>query len=418
MIRSGLSNYLSRFRLFQRNARLYLLSVIIAGVAAGIFSLLLNFHVLQLGLDQAFLGQLLSINSLAYLVASLPAGYLSDHLGRKLALLIAGLGSVLAIAGIAFAATASLLAALALLLGLFQSLSSVTMAPFLAENSSEKERNYLFSAGFSVQMLAVTLGYWLGGRLPDWLARLPAIGTGAGADYSGALLIVAALNLIALLPLLLLHARLRENLGDRLAPLRYARRQATLLTRLITPLIVTNLGAGLFVPFMNVFYRQTFALSDAGIGSLFAAGSLIMALGMLAAPPLADRLGQIRTVIFTQALSIPFMALLGFAPWLWLSAFAYLVRIILMNMTVPVFQAFAMEQVDEEARATVSALTNIGYSFGYAVSPAISGHLQAQFGFPLVFSVAMVAYALAVAMFWHFFGRRERPPAAPAGLSA
>jgi MFS family permease len=163
------------------------------------------------------------------------------------------------------------------------------------------------------------------------------------------------------------------------------------------------------MPFMNIFYRQSYASSDQAIGALFAAGSLAMAFGLLAAPPLADRLGKIRVVVVTQALSVPFLFLLGFAPWFWLSALAYLVRAALMNMSNPVYQTFVMEQVDEEARATVASLVSMSWSFGWAFSPSLSGYLQVRYGFGPIFMGTIVSYIIAIALCWRSFGRRTGP---------
>lgn len=410
MFRVNLYAYLDRVRLFQRDARLYLFFTAAAGTAGGVFGLLFNFFILEQGLDEAFLGQMLSVNNFAALLAALPAGYLSDRLGRKRALLLAGVGSAVTVFLMILWPVPDVLLMLYGLAGAFQSLSYVTMAPFLMENSGETERTYLFSAGFGVQMLAVTAGYWIGGRLPGWL--------GDAAVYGPSLLFVAAVSLAALLPLLFIRTAAVEKQTDHLSPLRYAGRQRGLLAKLILPLIITTLGAGLFVPFMNVFFRERFNSSDAFIGSLFAMGSLAMALGLLLAPVLADRYGSIKSVIITQTLSIPFMAMLGFAPWLWLSAGAYLARLVLMNMNIPVYQSFAMEQVREEARGTASAVLNIGYSFGYALSPAISGRLQVSTGFGPIFGLAIAAYIAAVGMYWYFFARKAAPPVAPVGLGA
>jgi len=112
-------------------------------------------------------------------------------------------------------------------------------------------------------------------------------------------------------------------------------------------------------------------------------------------------------VVISQALSIPFLALMGFTPWFWVSALAYLVRLMLMNMSNPVYQAFVMEQVDEEARATVASLVSMSWNFGWAFSPSISGWLQVNFGFAPVFILTMLSYVIAIFLYWRFFGRAE-----------
>ena len=412
----ALPSYLDKIRLFRRNARLYLLSLIISSVGLSVYALLFNFYVLSLGYDELLLGRLLTAHSTATFLGALPAGYVADRVGRKLSLLASGLATGLAIAGLVIWPSVQGLLVLSVVMGLAQSLGAVTVAPFLMENSGKEERTYLFSASFSLQMIVGMVGFWLGGRLSGWLggASEPAA---SSFVYSWAMVTVGATVLLALVPLLFLPSAgttIRSR-SSALAPLRYARRQPLLLTRFVLPVLVTALASGLFVPFMNIFFRNRHQVDDAAIGTLFAAGSLVMGLGFMLAPPLADRYGKVRLVILTQLLFIPALALLGFAPWLWLSAAAYLVRVVLMTMDDPIYQAFVMEQVEEEARATVASLLAMAGSLGWAVGPALSGWLQVGYGFTPIFLVVILLYVVAVALTWRFFVWRKPAAAALAG---
>lgn len=74
----------------------------------------------------------------------------------------------------------------------------------------------------------------------------------------------------------------------------------------------------------------------------------------------------------------------------------------LMNMSNPVYQAFVMEQVDEEARATVASLVSMSWNFGWAFSPMVSGWLQVNVGFAPIYLGTMSAYVLAIYLYWRF----------------
>jgi MFS family permease len=176
-------------------------------------------------------------------------------------------------------------------------------------------------------------------------------------------------------------------------------------------MLITSIGAGLIMPFMNVFFRQVYHQPDPVIGTMFAWGSLAMGIGLMIAPPLADRMGKIQLVVITQGLSIPFLALLGFSPWFWLSAGAYYIRLALMNMSGPVYQTFVMEHVEPSARATVASLVSMANSFGWAFSPTISGWLQVRYGFGPSFIGTIVLYMLSGWMYYAYFlrGRRSVP---------
>jgi MFS family permease len=408
--------YAGKLRLFRPNTRLYLLSVIISGISFGIFRLLFNFYVLSLGYDEALLGRLLTVTSLVALAGALPAGYFSDRLGRKLSLLLSVLLASAGVAGLVFWPTPAGFYLMNGLLGLSQSLGGVTFGPFLVENSGEEERTYLFSFSFGIQMVAGFVGNWLGGRLPAWMGEtFGATATSADA-YGWAILIVAGASFLGLIPLTLLRRQktARQKGQNSLSPFEYVRQQPLMLFKLVTPLLMTSLGAGLLMPFMNIFYRSVYQQSDAAIGTLFAIGSLAMAAGLLVAPPLADRWGKMPVVVISQAISIPFLVTMGFAPWYWLSAGSYLVRLGLMNMSNPVYQTFVMEQVDENSRATVASLVSMSWSFGWAFSPTLSGWLQVRYGFTPVYLGTIGAYLVAIFLYWLFFLKKQ--PADPVSL--
>ncbi|HEX6384269.1 MAG TPA: MFS transporter [Anaerolineae bacterium] len=419
MIGRGVYRYVGKVRLFRPNARLYLLNLVISSVAFGVYALLFNFYVLSLGYDEALLGRLLSANSTAALIGAVPAGYASDRLGRKVSLLISGLVTALAVAGMVVWSNVPGLVAMNVLMGLAQSLGAVTLAPFLMENSGDEERTYLFSFTFSLQMIVGMVGFWIGGRLPGWLAGAAGSVDNSPVGYTWALVAVAGLACLSLAPLLFMRlpAPKRPVGASPLAPFRYARQHPSLLGKLTSPVLVTSLGAGLFVPFMNVFFRNSYHVDDATIGSLFAAGSLVMGLGFLVGAPLADRYGKIKLVVLTQILFIPSLVLLGFAPWFWLSAAAYLVRVVLMTMDDPIYQTFVMERVEENARATVASLLSMAWSFGWAAGPTISGWLQVEYGFAPVFLSVIATYIIAIYLTLRFFVWQKESVAEIAGAA-
>jgi MFS family permease len=86
-----------------------------------------------------------------------------------------------------------------------------------------------------------------------------------------------------------------------------------------------------------------------------------------------------------------------------MSAFAYFIRLTLMNMTMPVYQTFVMEHVEPSARATVASLVSMANSFGWAFSPMISGYFQVNYGFGPAFLSTITLYAISVVLTWRFF---------------
>jgi MFS family permease len=352
------------------------------------------------------------------LLTALPMGYLSDMIGRKWSLILGGASVTLSIITMVWLPSVPMFFAMNMLMGAGQSLSAVTMSPFLMENSGEQERTYLFSLSVGLQTAAGAVGNWVGGYLPTWVAGTRGVSQTSSIAYAGALSLIAVGATVALIPLFWLTTpNLRRSQRAVFTPFEYAAKHPVELSKLILPMLIISLGAGLIMPFMNVFFRIVHEAPDPLIGTLFAWGSLAMGIGIILAPPLADRLGKVQLVVITQGLSIPFLAILGFSPWFWMSAAAYYIRLTLMNMGGPVYQAFVMEQVEEESRATVASLVSMANNFGWAFSPTISGWLQVKYGFNPVFMTTIILYSIAVFLYWYFFWPRKTAENSPATLS-
>lgn len=406
-----LREYSARVSAFKPNARLYLLNVVITGAAMGVFRLLFNFYVLSLGFDEALLGNLITTSSFVALLAALPMGYLADVIGRKASLIGSAVLLGTSILAMTIWQNEPMFYAMNIVSGIAQSLAGVTMSPFLMENSDESERTYLFSLGQGLTMTMASVGSWIGGHLPTWIGASQNVLPTSSVAYGNSIFIIGLFAMLGILPLLFIRSqKIARSQRAVFAPFQYASRNPALLTKLILPMLLTSIGAGLIMPFMNVFFRVVHDQPDPVIGTLFAWGSLAMGIGLLIAPPLAERMGKIQLVVISQALSIPFLILLGFSPILWVGAASYYIRLALMNMSSPVYQTFVMEHVDPSSRATVASLSSMAWNFGWAFSPTISGWLQVHYGFGLPFIGTIILYTLSVIMYWFFFWRRSEQP--------
>ena len=407
--RGVVGTYIDRVQAFRPNARKYLISIMIYGAGFGIHRILFNFFLRSLGYDETLMGLLSTVSSMTVLIAALPMGYLADMLGRKFSLIISGLVIGIAMLAMVIFPTVPLLIAMNILMGIGSSLGSVVSGPFLMENSGEVERTYLFSISSGLRMAAFSVGDWVGGYLPTWFGDMFDVSAISSTAYAWSIGVAAVMVIIAVIPRLLLKRnQLPFDERSIFAPLSYAKEHPGMLSKLLLPMLITSIGAGLIMPFMNIFFSKVHNQPDPVIGTMFAWGSLAMGVGLILAPALADRFGKIRVVVFTQGLSIPFLALLGFSPMFGVSALAYYIRLTLMNMSSPVYQTFVMEQVDTESRAMVASLNSMVHSFGRAFSPIISGWLQVRYGFGPPFIGTITLYIAAIIMYYFFFLRGRK----------
>lgn len=401
-------NYREHVAAFTQNARLYLAGSILLGIVMGIFQLLFNFYVLSLGFNQEVLGTLVSIRNVTSLLTALPAALLVNRIGKRNAFILGNLFIGIAIAMMLVFPGFAMFCAMNALVGLATILSAVSMGPFLMENSSDYERTYLFSVASGINMTAISIGEWVGGYMPAWFGNLLSVASTTAQAYSGALAIICVGSALSIIPYLFISKKYVPSSGRSIFKLDYFKRNPKGLSRLILPLLITSIGAGMIMPFMNVFFRTVHGQSDAAIGTVFAWGALAMGAGLLLAPALAERFGKIQVVVISQALSIPFLVLLGFSPFLAPAIIAYYVRATLMNMSSPVYSTFVMEKVPGESRAMVASLSSMSFNFGWAISPVLSGWLQIRSGFTGPFLITIATYSLAVLLYylWHWRGNK------------
>lgn len=406
---SVVRTYIKRVRAFSPNARKYLISIMIYGAGFGIHRILFNFYLRSLGFDETFMGLLSTVSSMTVLISALPMGYLADLLGRKFSLVAAALVTGASILLMVIFPSTGILIGTNILMGIGSSLGAVVSGPFLMENSGEEERTYLFSIGSGLRMAAYSAGDWVGGYLPTWFGNLFDVPAVSSTAYAWAIGIAGILVIITMIPRLMLRRnKLATENRSAFAPIAFARQHPGILTKLLLPMFVTSIGAGLIMPFMNIFFSNVHRQPDPVIGTLMAWGSLAMGIGLILAPAFADRYGKIRVVVYSQAISIPFLILLGFSPVFGLSALAYFVRLTLMNMSSPVYQTFVMEQVDADSRAMVASLNSMVNSFGRAFSPVASGWMQVNYGFGPPFTGTIILYMIAIGMYYFFFLRGRK----------
>ena len=142
---SFVQDYIDRPREFGRNANLYVLHVIGMDMIYGSFNVLFNLCLLALGFDVRFVALRLTISFIASAITAVPAGLVSDRIGRKVPFILGNrIGAIVALVMIHTRSAALLLAGPAFA-AFFGNLRHTSEAAFTAESSKPLERIHLFS---------------------------------------------------------------------------------------------------------------------------------------------------------------------------------------------------------------------------------------------------------------------------------
>jgi MFS family permease len=206
---SECSHYLRKLRLVNRDVRLYLLGVALAGFSFfGIYTVLFNLYLLRLGFGLEFIGLANGLSWLAMVVFSLPAGELARRGGGR-RIMIAG--TILTVAGfgllpLAEFAPPSLWAAWLIaawvVAGIGWTAWAVGASPFLMAATSPAERDLVFSIQAALLPLTGFVGSLIAGVFPGLVAAALSIPLDHPATYRYPLLIAGMLLVPAVLALL------------------------------------------------------------------------------------------------------------------------------------------------------------------------------------------------------------------------
>ncbi|NDJ33326.1 MAG: MFS transporter [Chloroflexi bacterium] len=421
----GLRLYLQKTGQFSRSAKLVLVHSFFTGLSFGVFRLLFNFYVLSLDYNEAFIGTLQTVASLAAIIVALPAAYLAEKFSQRNVMITTALGSGVAFLGMVLFPLRATLIAFRMVAGMAMAARQVAVAPFLMRHTKGEERQWVFSFNFGMMTTAMFVGNVIGGNLPTWLGSLVGAAPTATLSYQLAIGSMMLVTILATGPLVLIPFEKPDPDREVEMPWTLLGRHGWPLLQFFIPQVIIGLGAGLMQPFMNIYFRNVYDKPDPPIGLVFAIGGLSMAVAQFLGPPLADKQGKLSAVILTQAASIPFLITLGLGAfivpsglgsadvWFIIAGVAFNFRLALMNMSNPIYQTFMLERVPDEVQALAMSLNSISFQFGWFIMPQLGGWLQVRFGdlgFAGIFGGVAFFYMTAILTEILFFRKWMNPP--------
>src|SRR5215831_9945437 len=399
------------------NARRLIGARALRAVADGYVGVLLPAYLLTLVLDAFEMGVLTTATLLGSASLTLLTGFVVSRFGNRRPLLAAA--ALMAATGLGFAGLQDFwpLLLVAFVGTMNPSTGDVSVflpleQSLLAHSVGDRDRTALFvrySLAGSLMGAAGTLLAALPDLAQQWWALAPAqvmqgmfvfyaaIGAASGLIYRGIDEPQAAHD-----------APKSEPLGPSRA----------IVYRLAALFSIDAFGGGLIVQsILALWLFQTFGLSVTAAASVFFWSNVLSSLSMLAAGPIAARIGLVRTMVFTHLPSNFCLLAIPFTSDLTVVIALLLVRSLLSQMDVPTRNSYVMSVVTPSERAAAS-LTSVPRSLASGLGPLVSGGLLmlSGFGWPLLLSgLLKSAYDLALlAMFSHVQPPEERAVEIPA----
>jgi MFS family permease len=372
-----------------RDFALILSARLLRAFGFGMAAVMVGLHLERRGLSAGAIGLVLTVGLLSAAIAGVVAASISSRIGRRYTLASAGL--LMTIAGVDLAlANSPVLLAIAAATGMLGA-ASVDLGPFasieqaaLAESVEPRRRNGAFARYSLTGGLAAAAGALLAGTATD-LNR----GRLLFALYA-VIGVVTAILAISLSP--------RAESPVRAAALSVAEIRA--LAPLSALFAVDALGGGLVVNAVIAYWLHVrFGAPANVLGPAFAGIALLQAISYEVSGRLANRIGLIRTMVFTHIPSNLLLLLVPLSPSLPWAIGLLLARFSLSQMDVPARQAYIVSIVPPAERAGAVAFTGLVRGLGQASGPLVAGAAiqGAALGLPFYLAgILKLAYDLSL----------------------
>ncbi len=415
-----------------RNVYILLLFTTGKGFQLSISTLTLNYYVHSLGYQPDFIGVFSAMPAIGALISAVPVGFLADRIGRKPVLLLTAILTPLFLAACALVTSPFWLLFCAFMQGVVSTAYWVTNLPLLTESTTERQRVGVFALNSFLLLGIGSLGSLLGGAIPEFMASILHVSAASTIALRWGVFAAALFTFVFGLPLWFLREPKRRtadkstdkatqavleegvrNSGPLAEAVLHKKRErlpVALFVKLLIPDLLFTMGEGAVVALMQLFFILRFNLLPGPLGIIFTISGLAGGIFSLTAPLFVRRWSKLRVVTTVQYLTAPLMVLIGFAPTLPIAIAGEYTRSFMRTLIEPIYAAFAMEQVSDRHRATLSGFYSVTWSIGFSIGPSIGGWLQSNVSLSASFVFGAFCLILAPSLLLTFFGRMLKRP--------
>ena len=363
------------------------------------FFLILNIYLSKMGFSDSEIANFISYRFLAVILLSFPLGFYIRSRPLKPFFIIGALGvpivAIFLICSIKYA-WILYLPILFLLWGGVFTLFQVSSLPYVMRNTSVKNQSHAISLSFATH----SFGTIFSGIIIFFSAQFMQ-----EIDEGNILLGISVFGFLALYYLLQMKIDFTPPAQKKMLLRSY---DWLLIFQAIVPTLIIAIGAGLTIPFINLFFFHNFSIDSSGFAMIGGLSSLLVAIFSLLVPNLKSRFGFKKGITYTQIIAVIALVALAttefFNHYWWacpLAVICYWVRTPLMNMAAPMTSELTMNYVGVKNQEMLSAITAAIWSGSWFFSSQIFSFLKAKgLTYAYIFYITAILYAFGVCMYY------------------
>jgi MFS family permease len=389
-----------------KEATYLIYAAVLPSVAYGMFYTDISYFLTAVqGISYEVMGMVITAMGVSTFVASIFLGIAADVYGRKRMLVVGNVLASVILALFALTTNPVFLLAVAILEGISEAAVLASSSALLADKTGNTKRN----SAFSMYGFAQSIAFGFGSIAIPGIVIFELFGFTNKESHVLLYIVMAVFSLASTLIVLKVSesGRLKRH-GSSMIGLLPRKSKAVLSKYVLTGAIIA-FGAGMVVPLMTAWFSLQYGISDALSGPILGISSMLIGVAILAAPPLAKRLGLVKAIVVTQTVSTVFLFATPLAPNFASASLIYSIRALLMNMASPLQQSMIMGLVAEDERGAASGLSGALWRLPNAISTFVGAWLMGLGFLAEPFFVAGAFYLISIALFWFYFGKARMP---------
>ena len=363
------------------------------------FFLILNIYLAKQGFSDPEIANFISYRFLAVMLLAFPLGFYIKGKPLKPFFILGSLGVPTVAIALVLAIQYGLyhyLPALFILWGVVFTLFQVSSLPYVMRNTSVANQSHAISLNYATHSFGTILSGIMIFGFGQFMREM---------DEGVILLFISALGFVGVYYLLKMKV-------DVVIPVKKGLQWKSydwgLLLKAIVPTIIIAIGAGLTIPFINLFFFHNFQIDSKGFAVIGGVASILVAFLALLVPNVKNKLGFKKGITYTQTTAVLALIALAttefFASYWWalpVAVLCFWVRTPLMNMAAPMTSELTMNYVGKKNQEMLSAIMAAIWSGSWFFSSQIFRHLKAE-GLPYayIFYITAVLYGFGVFMYY------------------
>ncbi|MFW6074416.1 MAG: MFS transporter [Chloroflexota bacterium] len=399
-----------RIQNYHSDIKRYLLYTLLANVAIGVFSLVFNLYLLELGQREDYIGLFNGIQTLAMAGTAVIMGRMIERIGIWGVVFWGLVSYLIASVLLSIVTEPVLLLLMSALWGAGTALVFTPVMPFLVALTRNRQRQEVAAVTMSLVSFSTMLGSLVGGYSPVFFSTLFGLERPGETVFRATMITGVVIAAFALIPLLKMtserkRARPVTQSASSAEPAFSEVTPSSIRWRMIVYISVgalMALGGGAVFPFYNVFL-QSIGASAGQIGLVFASAWAIAAGVGLFSPWIATRLGSQRGSVLVRLAPAPFFLILIFYPHLWFAVMIHVLRISSISMSWSMESSFISNVLPARAGNSVFGYRSAAWNVGFSISSLLAGGLIVRYGYGITFGGYAFFMALAMGTYYFYF---------------